>query len=357
MKHNWEYKKLVDVCRIQYGFAFDSALFNEDGEGLPLVRIRDVVRGFSETHFKGVYAKDYLVRSGDYLIGMDGEFNIAQWKSEDALLNQRVCRIEVKAVEKVAMRFLYYFLSMHLKEIENETPFVTVKHLSAKRINQIAAPVPPLPVQEQIVSELDKVSEIIKKKRQQVKELDNLAQSLFYEMFGDPITNEKGWEVCKWIDCLVIYNGRNQKQVEDENGGYPICGSGGVLGRATDYITPEQSVIIGRKGNINRPIYMYEKFWNVDTAFGIHPKHNLNARYLYYYCVVFDFERLNKAVTIPSLLKSDLLEIEMPLPPLPLQQSFSEKAEAIERQKGLIGQSIGESQTLFDARMEHWFGE
>ena len=77
--------KLPEICNIQYGYAFDSACFSEDERFLPLVRIRDVVRGYSETYYSGDYSDEYIVREGDLLIGMDGEFNIARWRSRNAL--------------------------------------------------------------------------------------------------------------------------------------------------------------------------------------------------------------------------------------------------------------------------------
>ena len=87
------------------------------------------------------------------------------------------------------------------------------------------------------------------------------------------------------------------------------------MGYADDYICSANTVIVGRKGNINKPLYVEEPFWNVDTAFGLEANRKLLLpRYLYYFCRRFDFERLNKAVTIPSLTKSDLLNIEMDLP-------------------------------------------
>ena len=98
-------------------------------------------------------------------------------------------------------------------------------------------------------------------------------------------------------DILEIKNGRNQKNVENPNGKYPIYGSGGIMGYADDYICEADTVIIGRKGSINNPIYVEEPFWNVDTAFGLSAKREiLMPRYLYYFCQYFDFERLNKAV-------------------------------------------------------------
>ena len=80
-------EKLTDICDIQYGYAFDSACFTEDCSYPPLVRIRDVKRGFSETYYSGEYPKEYVLHAGDLLVGMDGEFNIARWKSIYLLRN------------------------------------------------------------------------------------------------------------------------------------------------------------------------------------------------------------------------------------------------------------------------------
>ncbi len=90
-------KKLSDIYDIQFGYAFDSRYFTEDPAYTPLVRIRDVKRGYSETYYSGDYPQEYILTSGDLLIGMDGEFNIARWKSNEALLNQRVCKITARS--------------------------------------------------------------------------------------------------------------------------------------------------------------------------------------------------------------------------------------------------------------------
>lgn len=117
-------KKLIDLCNIQYGYAFDSSMFSEDSSNIPIIRIRDVKRGYSETYYSGNFSDDYIVSKGDLLIGMDGEFNIAKWKSNDALLNQRVCKVTVR--EDVDEEYIRYALSKKLKEIERKTSFVTV---------------------------------------------------------------------------------------------------------------------------------------------------------------------------------------------------------------------------------------
>ncbi|MCR5737667.1 MAG: restriction endonuclease subunit S [Eubacterium sp.] len=159
-------------------------------------------------------------------------------------------------------------------------------------------------------------------------------------------------------DILEIKNGKNQKAVENPDGKYPIYGSGGVMGYADDYICEPDTVIIGRKGNINNPIYVDEAFWNVDTAFGLQAKREvLNPRYLFYFCKRFDFEKLNKTVTIPSLTKSDLLKIKIDLPGTDEQLDIVEKLTKLEGVIDLRKQELNKLDELIKARFVELFGD
>ena len=133
----------------------------------------------------------------------------------------------------------------------------------------------------------------------------------------------------KWSDVLTIVSGKNQKLVTDPNGRYPIYGSGGVMGYARSYLCEAGTTIVGRKGTINNPIFVNEPFWNVDTAFGISPGDELHPKYLYYFCCSFNFKELDKSTTIPSLAKRDLLQIQMPVPPLNEQERIVSKIEEL----------------------------
>ena len=176
-------------------------------------------------------------------------------------------------------------------------------------------------------------------------------------MFGDVINNKKTWPTKRWSDVLNIVNGKNQKKVECENGIYPICGSGGKIGKTNEYLTKENSVIIGRKGNINNPILMKTKFWNVDTAFGLEPNNKeINVEYLYKFCELFDFQRLNKTVTIPSLTKSDLLKIEIPVPPMKLQEEYRNFLAQVDKSKFLLQQILEKFELLKKSRFIEMFG-
>lgn len=155
-KHStWERVPLADVAAILNGAPFDSAYFS-NSEGMPLVRIRDVIAGQTSTYYTGDYEDAYLVQQGDLLIGMDGDFNSGFWRSEAALLNQRVCKVSPNEAfyEK---RLLALVLPGYLAAINANTSSVTVKHLSSKTVSEIGLPLPPLPEQTRIVEKLEEL--------------------------------------------------------------------------------------------------------------------------------------------------------------------------------------------------------
>ena len=164
--------------------------------------------------------------------------------------------------------------------------------------------------------------------------------------------------MAKFSEVLTIVNGRNQKQVVCDDGKYPIYGSGGIMGYANDYICKAETVVIGRKGSINKPIFVETPFWNVDTAFGLCANsEKLNPKYLYYFCEKFDFEKLNTTVTIPSLTKSNLLNVEIPLPNLEKQKQIVELLDKITSLISLRKQQLAKLDELVKARFVEMFGD
>lgn len=299
------------------------------------------------------YASDFLCNENTVVIGRKGSIN------KPIFVTEKFWNVDTAfglvADEKCLLpKYLYYFCVDF--NFEKLSTTVTIPSLTKANLLDIKIPLPPLEVQQKISETLNAASELLAMHKTQLAELDRLIQAEFYEMFGDPLANDKAWEKLTWNQVLFIKNGRNQKVVEDVNGIYPIYGSGGIMGFANNYICNENTVIIGRKGNINKPILVKEKFWNVDTAFGLEPDLNyINANYLFLFCKIFNFERLNKTVTIPSLTKSDLLRIVIPVPPILLQTQFAETVQKIEEQKALVQKSIDETQALFDSLMSEFF--
>jgi type I restriction enzyme S subunit len=341
MKQNWEIKKLSEVLKIQNGYAFDAKLFTIE-KGTPLIRIRDIKEGIGTvTNFNGKYDKKYEVNAGDFLIGMDGEFGCYEWKGDTALLNQRVCRLQ-EFSNKLYPRFLFYGINKYLKAIEDVTAFATVKHISSKQIENIEIPLPPLAEQQRIVAILDEAFAAIAKAKanaeQNLKNAKVLFESYLQGVF-DPSTRSgqgnkgEGWDEKMLGEMIEIKNGKNQQAVLSETGKYKIMGSAGnVMGYATDFICEAGTTIIGRKGNISNPLYINERFWNVDTAFGFYPKNekDIDKRFIYYLCLGIDFKSMNRGTTIPSLVKSELQTIQICFPKsLKIQQTIVQKLDAI----------------------------
>ena len=162
----------------------------------------------------------------------------------------------------------------------------------------------------------------------------------------------------KFADVLTIVNGKNQKKVENPKGEYPIYGSGGVMGHADAYLCEADTVVLGRKGNINNPIYVDRKFWNVDTAFGLAADRDvLLPKYLFYFCCRYDFERINKTVTIPSLTKKDLLDVEMEVPEIPEQQRIVDVLDRLHALKENRRRVLAMLDELVKARFVEMFGD
>lgn len=141
-----------DLCSVISGFPFKSELFNDNKVGKPLIRIRDVVRGYTETYTTEESDSQFIVKTGDLLVGMDGNFEISVWKSEEALLNQRVCMITPKD-ERITRNYIIYAVQPALTAIEEKTNATTVKHISASQISSIRLP----RVEEVRVAEFDNV--------------------------------------------------------------------------------------------------------------------------------------------------------------------------------------------------------
>ena len=152
---SWKIVELGKYVKILNGYPFDSGRFtNSSKNTFPLIRIRDVVRGYTETFTDEDCPNEYKIKKDEILIGMDGDFNISRWKSDFGLLNQRVCKIESTS-KYLDDKFLYYYLPIPLKQINDATPSVTVKHLSSNSLQQLHFPLPPIAEQQRIVNRIE----------------------------------------------------------------------------------------------------------------------------------------------------------------------------------------------------------
>ena len=378
-------KKLIDICDIQYGYAFDSAYFTENSCYPPLARIRDVKRGYSETYYSGGYSEEYILASGDLLVGMDGEFNIARWKCDGALLNQRVCRLLAK--KGTNEEYLRFAMMKVLKEIERRTAFVTVKHLSAKELNKLQLVVPDLSTQNKVAEILSRLEKIIGLRRQELKRLDDLIKARFVELFGDPIKNPKGWDVVKLSECLErIDNGKSFTcDSNAREGAFPAILK---LSAATygDYRPYENKALLDEKqfvesvevhrGDLlftrkNTPdlvgmaAYVFEtpeKLMMPDLIFRLVTNERMTPIFLWQLINNREFRPViqgisgGSAKSMSNISKERLKNIEVICPPISEQKKLEGVLEQVDKSKSKIQKSLEETQLLFDSLMQKYFG-
>ena len=239
-----EWKKLVSVSNVQYGYPFESSLFSEDSDYIPLIRIRDVKPAKASTYYSGTILDDYIVKRGDILVGMDGEFNLGRWNDRDGLLNQRVLKLKGKN-ESCIDGYLFHYMGPVFKKIEKETPGGSVKHLSAKIINDILIPIPSLSEQNRIVGILDTFTASIDNLKEQIAQ-----RRKQYEYYRDELLDlegEEGVEMKTLGEVCIIKNGYtpSTKNSDFWDGGTlswftleDIRKNGRILNDAIKHITP-----------------------------------------------------------------------------------------------------------------------
>ncbi len=377
-----EMAKLIDICDIQYGYAFDSACFTDDNSYPPLVRVRDVKRGFSETFYAGKYPEEYILHAGNLLIGMDGEFNIARWKSIDALLNQRVCKLVAK--EGTNEEYLRFAMVKELKVIEDKTAFVTVKHLSAKELNKLELDMPSLEEQELRANSLVNIEKIISLRKEEIRQLDNLIKARFVEVFGNPDTNSKGWNECVLSEKLNVVGGYTFKSDQfDEISGIPVLRIGNINAgffkpvnlvywhedeNLERYAIYPGDLVMSLTGTVGKDDYgnvcilgdEYEMYYLNQRNAKLEIKEGIDK---YYLSQLLKFAQIKKRLTGISrgvrqanISNKDILNLVVPVPPIELQEQFANFVHQVDKSKVAVQKALDETQLLFDSLMQQYFG-
>lgn len=375
---NWTSTPLGDVAEVLSGFAFKSKDFNTDGKGMPLVRIRDVVSGATGTYFSGDFDRRFIVRRGDILVGMDGDFNRSRWASEDALLNQRVCK--VSAITGIDDGYLFHLLPQVLQVISDRTPFVTVKHLSAKELKEYEIPLPPLEEQKRIAGILDQAAELCRLRTRALDKLGTLGQAIFHEMFvGD--TSDS------WPRVQVEHFAKNMRtgpfgsqllHSEFVDHGIPVLGIDNAVSNEfrwakERFITVEKyeqlkrftvlpgDVLITIMGTCGRCAVVPE---DIPTA--INTKHLccitvdraqvlpefLQAAFLHHPEVLRQLGIEAKGAVMPGMNMGIIKALKLPLPPLSLQGDFGERLKEITVSQAQARTAQKSTETLF-ASLQH----
>lgn len=323
---------LSEVASLDYGCAFDSKKFNSDGAGLPLVRIRDVDRGYSNTYFDGEYDSKYLVHDGDLLIGMDGNFTISRWKGGEALLNQRVCRVRPKE-GCVSGEYLRFFLSSELARIEARTPFATVKHLSAKVLAEIRVPGINLDQQSRIAKILGLVESALTMVKGALETANELRLSIYDSDFG-----KMDWPR-KRLDEVTECLDSKRRPVTASNrpeGNVAYFGANGQQGWIDEAIFDETLVLVAEDGgHFDAPergvaYKVTGPSWVNNHAHVLRAGPEITAEFLHQTLKHFNFMPYISGSTRAKLNKGQLNQVEIPIPPLDIQEAFGNRVESVE---------------------------
>jgi len=330
-----DYKRLIDIANILYGYPFNSKLFTEDDTFIPLIRIRDIKEGKSKTYYKGEVLEDYIIKKGDILVGMDGEFNLGRWKSQDALLNQRTLKISTKNLQVVLDGYLFHILKPLFKNIEKSITGSTVKHLSDKTIKQIKIPVPPLPVQEEIVKVLDAFTaleaeleaELEARKRQYEYYRNKLLTfdenttgggRIKFMQLGDVCIRQKGTPITAAV----------MKEINKPEAPIRIFAGGNTFADVNygdipdkDLIT-KTSIIVKSRGNIGfefytKPFSHKNEMWSYSSK-----SSDIDLKFVYYYLTnnIKEFQLKAKTGKLPQISTPDTDNYLIPILPLEEQE-------------------------------------
>ena len=362
MKHNWEYKKIKEVCKKESSNLQQNKIAGLSGD-YPVYGAGGIVKNVTFYEQEKPYIG--IVKDGAGV----GRANI--YPAKTSLLG--TLQYILPNPDIIIGYLLYCLQGLNLSKFASGA---TIPHIYFRDYGECLIPLPPLPVQERIVEELDRLSLILEKKKQQIKELDSLAQSIFYDMFGDPIENEKGWEVKKLGEVGEIVTGSTPSTTDNTNWNGKInwvtpaelsnqLFYGATQRRLTEKgaknltLMPVGTVLLSSRAPIGKiaittqPMCCNQGFKNIICG------EYLNNIFLYYYLLITleNIKALGCGATFKEVSKKAIYSYETILPPLDMQQSFAKKIEAIEKQKELINQSIKEVQLLFDAKMDYYFGD
>ena len=372
---SWVWCRLEDIAYVASGSTPDKTCFVENG--VPYIKMYNLRNQKIDFAYHPQYITEEvhngkLQRSrtevGDLIMNIVGpplgKLAIIPTTLPQANFNQAAVLIRPYKFKEV----LVSYLKVYLEEMSEINSIATrgsagQVNISLTQSQNMRVPIPPLNEVRRIIEEVSKYDILIDSLKQNITDIQNLiaytkSKILDLAIHGKLVLQDpndepaiellkrinpdftpcdnghytqlpEGWAICKMKQITSITNGKSQKNVETLNGIYPIYGSGGVIGRANQYLCIAGSTIIGRKGTINNPIFVEEHFWNVDTAFGLKANDAILDKYLYYFCLSFDFSKLDKSTAMPSLTKTSIGNVLIPIPPYKEQERIVAKIDMV----------------------------
>ncbi len=392
----WEKVKLGEVATIQGGYAFKSDQFIKNE--VPIIRIGNLDGENVVLDYNICYPYDfwerydaYRIKKGDILIAMSGATvgKVGRYAhSEPALLNQRVGMLRVN-VKIIFPDYVYWYVKSGLfyKQIQQLSIGCAQPNISARQIEDIYVPLPPYEVQKHVAQTLGTAAELLAMRRQQLAELDNLIKSVFCDMFGDPVSNEMGWNKYFLSDVFDIIDGDrggNYPKQEDfsEEGYCLFLNTGNVTKEgfsfeSVKFISKEKDhqlrkgrlergdIVLTTRGTVGNIAYYNDAVpydvVRINSGMVILRKKDRSISQEFF-CELFKSKEMVREITSfmsgtaqPQLPISNMKKIMIILPPIELQCQFVQTLTKIEEQKALVKKAIDETQHLLDSLMNQYF--
>ena len=387
MRKGWEYKRLGEIAKCAIGLTYKPENVTEELSGTIVLRssnIQNSILDFNDIVRVNVPVKeDKIVKDGDILMcSRNGSIRLV---GKVALIKNLKERMSYGAFMTIIRSqynpYLFeYFKTPAFRQYLIAGKTTTVNQITVKMLNNLTIPLPPKSTQLAIVSKLDKINELIRLKKEQLKDFDNLAQSLFYEMFGDPVENEKGWEVKTFGEIGSVERGAGISKKDFVKEGLPCIHYGQlhtILGpRTTKHFTSIPHNLLPKykiahtgdlimaitsedvEGSCKSTVWLgdYDIIVGSDAAIFHHKQ---DGTFLSYYTMTKAFfnekAKYAKGFKVTHISAKEIEKIPVYLPPLPLQRLFAQRIEQIEREKSEVQKSIQDLETLLASRMQYWF--
>ncbi len=387
MKEGWEYKKLGEVCDVIENISWSDVDDNTTYQYIDLSAVNRNTYSIDDTttisKSDAPSRAKQIVKHKDILFGTTRPLLkrvcVVPVENDNNICSTGFCVLRPKNNMILSKWVFYQLLSeKYYNFIEPLQSGANYPAVSDRIVKSYIIPLPSLSEQQQIVSELDLLSGVIEKQKAQLEELDKLAQSIFYDMFGDPVTNEKGWELRKLKELGQLGRGvskhRPRNAPELLGGSMPLIQTGDVsnsgmyitaysstyseIGVAQSKVWLAGTLCITIAANIGNCAILTFDACFPDSVVGFIANEKVALKEYVYYI----FERMQSileanapAVAQKNINLKILDELLILLPPLSLQQEFAAKVEAIEAMKAKVRQSLKEAETLFNSRMDYYF--
>ncbi len=374
--NGWDLIKLGDAATFINGYAFKPLDWSDHGR--EIIRIQNLTKSSSEiNYFTGEIDPKYKVSKGDLLISWSATLGIYEWEGEDAWLNQHIFKV-VFDKKEFNKSFFKHLISQSLRQMQSQVHGATMQHITKKKFDAIKIPLPPLETQKKIAEIIDAADTLRQKTKTLIEKYDQLTQSLFLDMFGDPVSNLKNWPThplknlaqfksggtpprsnphyfkgnIPWITTVAL----GEKKINQDNAAEYITMEA-IQNSATNLI-PKGSIMIGTRVGVGKAsIIECDMCSSQDIVSLINIDKTINKIFMLeifsYYNEFFKSQK--RGATIQGITSDTIKNLKIISPPLPLQNQFAERVQAIEEQKAKAQAALEKSEELFQSLLQRAF--